>query len=367
MRQNTIEYVDFAKGYAIFTIVCYHALQKTSLAPVAQKAIVFGGTGVHLFFLLSGFGLALSKNTGSALAFYRRRLTKIWLPYILALSISLLGAYCFGLFPDRWAAWFAGVGLYQMFVESYILSFGGHFWFISAIIQLYFFFPVLLWAKKKLGHNGLFLALSLVVSMIWWLTVFYLNKGQWRTWNSFFLQFLWEFALGMVLADSVARGQQTDNDTLQPRFFEQYLPLYPSFSPDFRRLGYFLLAGLVFTGLMGAMIFFWGEIGRIFNDIPALIGYTALSMLLYGVGLRAWTPLKSFFLWVGSFSYSLYLIHVLVLESYLRGLKNAGFADVPLVWLLPFIPLALLGGRLFEPLSQWWTGQLSALRSSPRQ
>lgn len=367
MRQKTIEYVDFAKGYAIFTIVCYHALQKISLAPIMQKVIVFGGTGVHLFFLLSGFGLALSKNIGSPLAFYQRRLTKIWLPYVLALSISLLGAYCLGLFPDRWAAWFAGVGLYQMFVEPYILSFGGHFWFISAIIQLYFFFPVLLWAKKKLGHNGLFLALTLAISVGWWLIVFYLNKGQWRTWNSFFLQFLWEFALGMVLADRASKSQQASNRDSHTYFFEQYLPVYPSFLPDYRRLGYLLLAGLVFTGLMGVLILFLGEIGRIFNDIPALIGYTALSMFLYGVGLRFWPSLKTFFLWVGSFSYSLYLTHVLVLETYLLCLKNAGFANISLVWLLPFIPLALLGGRLFEPLSQWWTGQLSAPRSSPQQ
>ncbi len=171
MRQNTIEYVDFAKGYAIFTIVCYHALQKASLAPILQKAIVFGGTGVHLFFLLSGFGLALSKNTLSPLAFYQRRLTKIWLPYVLALTFSWLGAYLFGLFPDGWGAWLAGVGFYQMFIEPYILSFGGHFWFISAIIQLYLLFPVLLWLKKRLHHNGLFLTLTLGVSMAWWLTV----------------------------------------------------------------------------------------------------------------------------------------------------------------------------------------------------
>lgn len=366
MRQQTIEYVDFAKGYAIFTIVCYHALQKASLTPMLQKAIVFGGTGVHLFFLLSGFGLALSKNTGSPLAFYRRRLTKIWLPYVLALTISWLAAYWFDLFPDRWAAWLAGVALYQMFVEPYILSFGGHFWFISAILQLYLLFPVLLWLKKRLAHNGWFLALAMFLSMAWWLVVFYLDKGQWRTWNSFFLQFLWEFALGMVLADSVAKDRQETNHPA----FTTYLPFYDRFSPDFRRLGLLLLVGLGFTGLMGAMIVAWGEVGKIFNDIPALIGYSALSICLYGLGLRVWPPLKQFFLWVGSFSYSLYLTHVLVLDLYLLCLKNTGHSKVTTLWLLPFLLLALLGGRLFEPLSQWWTKRWSdiiAPRSHPRQ
>ncbi|MBK8194736.1 MAG: acyltransferase family protein [Lewinellaceae bacterium] len=58
--RGRITYIDFARGYAIFTIVCYHGLQRADLPGLWQKAIVFGGTGVHLFFLLSGFGLGLS-------------------------------------------------------------------------------------------------------------------------------------------------------------------------------------------------------------------------------------------------------------------------------------------------------------------
>ncbi|HRI59606.1 MAG TPA: acyltransferase, partial [Saprospiraceae bacterium] len=148
-----IEYIDWAKGYAIFTIVCYHALQRAGLPPVLQQGIIFGGTGVHLFFLLSGFGLGLSRFSGSPLQFYRRRLTKVWLPYVLALTISLLAAIFFGLFPDRFDAWLAGVGLYQMFSERYIESFGGHFWFISAIIQFYLAYPVLVWIKNQLSES----------------------------------------------------------------------------------------------------------------------------------------------------------------------------------------------------------------------
>ena len=49
------EYIQFAKGYAIFTIMLFHVLQRLVLPEILQKAIVFGGTGVHLFFLLSGF------------------------------------------------------------------------------------------------------------------------------------------------------------------------------------------------------------------------------------------------------------------------------------------------------------------------
>ena len=44
-----IAYVDFAKGYAIFTIVLYHAWQQVDLPPLLRQGIVFGGTGVHSF------------------------------------------------------------------------------------------------------------------------------------------------------------------------------------------------------------------------------------------------------------------------------------------------------------------------------
>jgi len=103
------------------------------------------------------------------------------------------------------------------------------------------------------------------------------------------------------------------------------------------------------------MILQIGETSRIFNDIPALIGYAAFSIFFFQIGDKFLPLLKRFFLWVGGFSYSLYLVHILVLEIYLRLLHLAG---VPVNWLslLPFLVIALLAGRAFEPVSRWWTG-----------
>lgn len=334
---NRIEYIDFAKGWAIFSIVCYHALQRVELSALWQKAIVFGGTGVHLFFLLSGFGLAMSKSSDSALLFYKRRLVKVWLPYVLVLTISLLAAVFFNFFPDRFDAWLAGVGLYQMFSERYIESFGGHFWFVSAIVQFYFAFPFLLWLKRNLNNDWLFFGLSLAVSVVWWLTVYFLGKGDSRVWNSCFLQFLWEFALGMALADGTRRTGHGARQFWNCAWWV-YLPI-----------------ALIFSGVMILMILEMGDAGKIFNDIPALIGYTAFSIFFFQIGDKFLPPLKRFFLWVGGFSYSLYLVHILVLECWLRTLPWLG---VSLNWLslLPFLALALLAGWAFEPASRWWTG-----------
>ena len=374
--KTRIEYIDWAKGYAIFTIVCYHALQRAGLPPVLQQGFVFGGTGVHLFFLLSGFGLGLSQFSDSLLQFYRRRLTKVWLPYVLALTISLLAAIFFRLFPDGFDAWLAGVGLYQMFSERYIESFGGHFWFISTIIQFYIAYPALLWIKSKLSNNRFFFALSLALSVAWWLLVYFLEKGGLRTWNSCFLQFLWEFGLGMVLADFLnptpdpsptGRGdventvERTATYTAEHStvfsmvFSTSPLPVGEGSGVGLTRANWWLSLpiALVFTALMALMILKMGEAGRIFNDIPALIGYAAFSVFFFQIGNTFFPPLKRFFLWVGGFSFSLYLVHIVVLEIWLRILESN---CVPVNWLslLPFILLALPAGRTFEPLSRWW-------------
>lgn len=343
MRKVRIDFLEFARGYAIFTIVLYHAFQKAGLSPLAQQAIGFGGTGVHLFFLLSGYGLALSKPAGLA-AFYRRRLLKVWLPYVLALSISLLAAYALHLFPDGWGAWLAGVGLYQMFYAPYVESFGGHFWFISAIVQFYLIYPALVWIKNRLGNPWYFAAAALLASVLWWLVVYGLGKGHLRTWNSFFLQFLWEFALGMVLAETHREG----------RGFWQF------------RWWAYLPAGLFFAGLMALMLLRLGEVGRIFNDIPALLGYTALGVFVFRVGEKFLPAVRLFFMWTGRYSFSLYLVHVLVLELYLR-LLHFRHPDPGWPWLLPFVPLALLAAWAFEPLSRRWVDGFEKLLRLPAQ
>ncbi len=340
-QPEKINYVDFAKGYAIFTIVLYHALQRVDLSPLLQQAIIFGGTGVHLFFLLSGFGLAWSRSLLTPGQFYSRRLTKVWLPYVLVLSISLLAAFAFHLFPDRWGAWLAGVGLYQMFYEPYIHSFGGHFWFISTIVQFYLVFPFLKKIQADMADNRQFFLVTLAISMAWWVVVFLYDKGSLRSWNSCFLQFLWEFALGMVLAEEVRNPESR---------------IHKPIAQARQNWWFFLPLGLLCTGLMIMMILKMGPAGRIFNDLPALLGYTSLSLFLYFLGEHLWPPLKHFFLWLNGFSFSLYLIHVLVLDVYLRL-----FSTVPQWWqVLLYVPLALIAGRVFEEVSRWWVGIFTA-------
>lgn len=74
--------IDFLRGYSIFTIVLMHLMQRYSLPSWAMKATSFGGSGVHVFILCSGFGLYLSylnKSLGYK-DFLRKRFGRIYWP-----------------------------------------------------------------------------------------------------------------------------------------------------------------------------------------------------------------------------------------------------------------------------------------------
>ena len=55
-----LEVIDFLRGFSIFTIVLMHLLQSYPIPPFLMAASSFGGAGVHVFILCSGFGLYLS-------------------------------------------------------------------------------------------------------------------------------------------------------------------------------------------------------------------------------------------------------------------------------------------------------------------
>jgi len=61
IQRNMQKYdiVNFLRGISIFTIVVMHLCQGYA-GGALQKALSFGGAGVHVFILCSGFGLYLS-------------------------------------------------------------------------------------------------------------------------------------------------------------------------------------------------------------------------------------------------------------------------------------------------------------------
>ena len=87
-----LEVIDFLRGFSIFTIVLMHLFQSYPIPPFLMAASSFGGAGVHVFILCSGFGLYLSylNKPLTYSQFLKRRFLKVYLPYIIIILVSAL-------------------------------------------------------------------------------------------------------------------------------------------------------------------------------------------------------------------------------------------------------------------------------------
>lgn len=281
--------VDFLRGYSIFTIALMH-LVMGSVTGVLSKAVVFGGAGVHVFILCSGFGLYLSylkKPLGYG-EFLKRRFGKVWVPY--AIAVLLWGVWYLiskGYFPTKEVA--SHLFLYKMFSSELDISLCYPYWFISTIVQFYLFWPMIVKAyRMRWGGQILF-----VISLLWSTIVGVHGLEEERPWSSFFLQYLWEFGLGMWIAERCMMADGRGKMLMDIRNYRWS----------------WLLAGAVGGMGLSALMAWNGGILKLYNDIPSLIGYLSVALLIYKVGIKV---VNRFFEWANSFSYELYLLHSLV-------------------------------------------------------
>lgn len=280
--------IDFLRGYSIFTIVIFHLFQLFPLQGMAAKAINFGGSGVHVFILCSGFGLCLSQ-LGKPLSypqFLKKRFSKIYFPYIIIVLISADVPLMYD-YSDRLMATLSHIFLFKMFNERWIGSLGYQLWFLSMIIQFYAVFPLLFkWVTRYRWKS---VVISLIISLIWATLVWFLGKSELRIWNSFFIQYLWEFVLGMMLAIKFKEN---------PSFIK---------IPAVKYLVVLAIIGIALVGVSGVK----GGIFKLYNDIPSLVGYLSLALLVYIIGTKI-RFINNFFLYTNQFSYEWYLVHTLV-------------------------------------------------------
>lgn len=284
-----LQLVTFLKGFSIFTIVFYHYFQYLNLSPEVNQVIQVGGSGIHLFLLLSGFGLYVSymRKPLGFFPFIRRRLGKIYIPYIAVVFVTAMISLLVPIFDFSWNALLGHVFLYKMFDSGLDVSFGFQLWFVSTIIQFYFIFRLLVYLKHRVGNHW-FLAVGFCISLLWNILIVVLGKESLRSWNSAMFQYLWEFALGMVIADWYRVGK------LPTRLNRWFVLLISGSS--------FILYALMALKL--------GQVGKIFNDYPALLAYSGLALLTYSINSR---HVHRFFVFTGEIAFPLYLLHILVL------------------------------------------------------
>jgi peptidoglycan/LPS O-acetylase OafA/YrhL len=298
-RDGRCEVVSFLKGFSIATIVLMHLIQGylKSCPQIISRAAAVGGAGVHIFFLCSGFGLYLSyiRNPISYWAFLKKRFSKIYFPYIIVVTISAMIPFMYE--GNHFRALLSHIFLYKMFMPQYESSFGGHLWFISTIIQFYLIFIPLCKLKERLNDTR-FILMALIASMCWWFFTCITGLNTIRVWGSFFLQYLWEFALGM----SFAQRLQSGKNIVCNRFS-------------------LLLVSVLGIGFAAA---FSSEVLSALNDIFSMFGYLALALLVYSLEIMS---IKRVVAFISKISYELYLVHILIFNVIFTLVKVGGWLE----------------------------------------
>jgi peptidoglycan/LPS O-acetylase OafA/YrhL len=338
--KNKIEVIDFIKGYSILSIVLFHYCQGIVLSPMFSRAINFGGTGIHTFLFASGFGLYLSylQKPLPYRDFLKKRFTKIYIPYIIVVTVIALISLMIPLYENSWNNYFSHLFMYKMFSDQLIGTYGYQLWFISTIIQFYLLFFLIVSMRRWFPGRS-FLGVSLLISWGWAALVLLLHKEELRNWNSFFLIYLWEFALGMYCGERYLKNG------------------YAFWKIGKTGLLAIAVAGLAIYGLMAIQ---FGRPGKIFNDLPGLFGYGALCLLIYSLHIK---PVNRFILFTSKISFSIFLIHFLVLN-----LMQAAFRAMDISWswvmLIPCIILCYAAAIPLQKFFDHLTGMLLRKKSS---
>ncbi len=127
-------------GLAIIWIFLYHSkiyFPNNPLFDPLRFLVSTGFGGVDIFFFLSGFGLMhhMLKSYHNCLLFYKRRFITIFPAYLIATICSLGIDFWLNKTPPG----------YEIFLNlttlGYWLSNSDFYWFVSAIVPLYLFYP----------------------------------------------------------------------------------------------------------------------------------------------------------------------------------------------------------------------------------
>ena len=180
--------IDALRGAAAFGVVLFHAVQQGEKVlphnilqyPVraVQFASTFGYIGVFLFFVISGFCIHLqwarSKAAGVEpeihfTSFWKRRIRRLYPPYIIALLLFLLiTAATIGITLNRF--FFYDLGMHLLMLHNLdpktCYTINGVFWTLAIEEQLYLAYFLLLFIRVRWGW-GVTLSVCLLARVGW--------------------------------------------------------------------------------------------------------------------------------------------------------------------------------------------------------
>ncbi|HNV13582.1 MAG TPA: acyltransferase [Dermatophilaceae bacterium] len=222
-------YIDALRGFAALWVFVLHVHgywlddvrpPKLSADGLLVRLIGFGGAGVDLFIVLSGFCLTLPLTQAGTTAlaridvrgFFRRRAFRLLPAYYAALAvvvaIELIPAVRPALVPRDLTGVDVLTHLTLTFPlwQSTLAAVNGSLWSIPLEATLYLGFPLLVWLAGRRGIRAV-LVMTVAVAALWAVIIGSLSwplPGGWLPQPDKYLPARWlEFAMGMYAATAV--------------------------------------------------------------------------------------------------------------------------------------------------------------------
>ena len=260
----------------------------------------FGDQGVQLFIIISGFGLTwglLARQAGEPLKlwpFYRRRAERVyplwWAAHLLVLGLVLFFPLQLGVLNSNFILSLIGIRA----TETSLYYLVAAWWYIGLLIQFYLIYPLLWEGLRRRGPLWLLTVGCIVAFTIRLLGLLTLDSylDAWSR-GAIFITRLPEFIFGISLAAWLYQSREKVDRHL-------------------RRRATVAAALLIYTAGMLLSLTLLGM-----TVAPFMLGLGALIVLYNVLGGKD-TPRPRnanarFWTWVGQHSYSLYLMHHLVI------------------------------------------------------
>ncbi|MGY3313430.1 peptidoglycan/LPS O-acetylase OafA/YrhL [Peribacillus simplex] len=336
--------LDSLRGLAAASVVIHHYLlifpqfyDKTidnggsiiNILKYTPLHIFFSGTqAVILFFVLSGFVLSLpyiNKINSSYSIYLTRRVTRIYIPYIISVVIVLIAVkfYSDGVITD-FSSWANGKWSnpieYKLILEHLFLvgnfangEYNPIYWSLVHEMRISLFFPILMFVILKYGWK-LSIFGSLIISAFGFVGTAILSYKNIETDYLLTLYYALSFVIGALLArykDILINVFVSKSKTLKILITISSILLYtfPSWVLNF---------SFIPERLLGPPNTVLASIGAAMFIILALASNTFKKLLLF-------KP----FQFLGNISYSLYLYHCIPLFILLHQ-----FVDTVSIWIL---------------------------------
>lgn len=313
--------IDALRGIAAVVVLLYHARDilwvgvsdtwsrygwsfnfDTFLAYLSAP-IVFGSLAVNLFFVLSGYCIhrrgarQLASNSNAQISlfqFFLRRVWRLYPTYIFALVLTAVvdtflisSQFLESTLPNSHSpfTFFMSLLSLQGIAAPYFGS-NGVFWTLSVEIHFYIVYPLLFYISQKYGPYKT-LCLTLVISSTYMMCDYVFSITSMLPYrdgfNPIFLPYLFMWCFGFYIAEVEAK--------------RAVLPI---------RMTLIAIFSFVVT-----LFAYFIELRSIVNLSSALAFGGLLQWSLSEQGERFWNhSIGRLFAWIGSFSYSLYALHV---------------------------------------------------------